>query len=178
MTVLITLTAAGTDTGPFNLYSNLDGYLVAFETGITQGALLAGYTSTLVPDYTETVRVKSTGACINYVDIPLVYPTTTTTTTVAPTTTTTTTLPESYTVNVTSDTWVDNATACANYTTIDIPLYSPDAVLTVGVTILYTDLALTTPFVGDGLYYVTSYGGNRSIVIEGTGLINEVNGLC
>ena len=89
MTVLITLTTAGTDSGPFNLYSNLDGYASAFEVGVSKSALLAGYSSALVPDYTTTVRVLSTGVCMNYIDI--VIGTTTTTTSIFPTTTTTTT---------------------------------------------------------------------------------------
>ncbi len=71
MTVIITLTTAGTDTGPFNLYSNLDGYVTAFATGIDKNLLLAGYSLALVPDFTEIVRVKSTGDCLNYVDIPV-----------------------------------------------------------------------------------------------------------
>lgn len=91
MTVLITLTVAGADSGPFNLFSNIDGYTSAFETGVPRASLLAGYASALVPDYTTTVRVKSDGMCVNYVDIVLEN-TTTTTTTVAPTTTTTTTI--------------------------------------------------------------------------------------
>jgi hypothetical protein len=91
MTVLITLTTAGSDSGPFNLFSNLDDYTSAFETGVSKAALLAGYSSALVPDYTTTVRVISTGVCVNYVDITIETITTTTTTTVAPTTTTTTT---------------------------------------------------------------------------------------
>ena len=33
MTVLITLTTAGTDSGPFTLYSNIDGYGTPFATG-------------------------------------------------------------------------------------------------------------------------------------------------
>lgn len=49
MTVLITLTLAGSDTGPFDLYSNADGYTTAFETGISRAALIAGYTSNLAP---------------------------------------------------------------------------------------------------------------------------------
>jgi hypothetical protein len=92
MTVLITLTVAGADSGPFNLYSNLDGYTSAFETGVSKAALLAGYSSSLVPDFTTIIRVMSTGVCTNYIDIPVgLIPTTTTTTTVAPTTTTTST---------------------------------------------------------------------------------------
>lgn len=80
MTVLITLTTAGTDTGNFNLYSNVDGYVSAFETGVAKSALLAGYISYVVPTSTTIVRVKSDALCQNYVDISVAEPTTTTTT--------------------------------------------------------------------------------------------------
>jgi hypothetical protein len=84
MTVLITLTTAGIDSGPFDLYSDLDGYLSAFATGVTRSALLAGYSSSVVPDYTTTIRVVSVGDCTNFIDIYLSGTgiTTTTTTTV------------------------------------------------------------------------------------------------
>lgn len=92
MNVLITLTTAGIDTGPFNLYSNTDSYVTAFETNIAKSLLVAGYTSTMVPAGTTYVRVKSTGLCTNYIDIYVTGSgTTTTTTTATPTTTTTTT---------------------------------------------------------------------------------------
>jgi len=117
MTVLITLTTAGTDSGPFNLYTNLDGYVTPFETGVAKIDLTGGYTSTIVPDYATIVRVKSTGDCVNYIDIILTSPTTTTTTTtVAPTTTTTTTLPISQDVLL-GYSGVDSATACTNIAT-------------------------------------------------------------
>jgi hypothetical protein len=88
MTVLITLTTAGTDTGPFDLYSDADGFVSAFETGVSKAALQAGYPSSLVPNTATVIRVKSSGICTNYIDIPL----TTTTTTTSSTTTTTTTV--------------------------------------------------------------------------------------
>jgi hypothetical protein len=94
MDVLITLTTAGADTGPFNLYSNVDSYTTAFETGVAKSALVAGYLSTLVPASTNYIRVKSTGRCTNYIDIFVTGSATTTTTTTSgggPTTTTTTT---------------------------------------------------------------------------------------
>lgn len=91
MTVLITLTTAGTSTGPFSLYSDADSYSVPFETGVTKSSLLAGYTSTLVPTSTTIIRVMSTGTCTNYTDIPIVPCTTTTTTSTSTSTTTTTT---------------------------------------------------------------------------------------
>lgn len=93
MTVLITLTTAGFDTGPFNLYSDLDDYTSAFETGVSKASLLGGYASSLVPDFTNTIRIMSDGDCTNYIDVVVgTTTTTTTTTTVAPTTTTTTTV--------------------------------------------------------------------------------------
>lgn len=81
MTVLITLTTAGADTGPFNLYSNVDGYVTPFESSVAKSALLAGYVSILVPDGTTIIRVRSQGECPNYIDIVIGGTTTTTTTT-------------------------------------------------------------------------------------------------
>ena len=81
MTVTITLTTAGADTGPFNLYSDTDGYVSAFETGVAKASLEAGYTSSLVPNFTSIIRVMSAStACNNYIDINVVQTTTTTTT--------------------------------------------------------------------------------------------------
>jgi len=90
-TVTITLTAAGTDTGPFDLYSDADGYVAPFETGVLKIVLEAGYTSVLVPNGATIIRVVSTGTCTNYVDIPIAVITTTTTTSSTSTSTSTTT---------------------------------------------------------------------------------------
>lgn len=109
MTVLITLTTAGSSTGPFSLYSNVDSYSTPFETGVSKSSLLAGYTSVLVPASTTTVRVMSTGTCTNYTDISVV-PCTTTTTTSSSTTTTTTTAAPCQQINL----YPANATACAH----------------------------------------------------------------
>lgn len=94
----ITLTIAGTDTGPFDLYSNIDGFTVPFENNVAKLDLEAGYTSSLIPDSTSTVRVKSDNViCSNYIDLSV--PTTTTTSTSSTSTssttsTTTTTAPD------------------------------------------------------------------------------------
>jgi len=85
MTITITLSAAGIDTGPFSLFSDVDGYTTAFVTGVSRTALLAGYTTTLAPVGTTIVRVQSNGLCTNFIDITLDLPTTTTTTTTCPT---------------------------------------------------------------------------------------------
>jgi hypothetical protein len=80
-TVLITLTTAGADTGPFDLYSNADSYTSPFATGIAKATLVGGYTSIVVPDLATIIRVKSTSLCTNYVDLPISGTTTTTSTT-------------------------------------------------------------------------------------------------
>ena len=92
MTVLVTLSLAGTDTGPFNLYSNVDGYTTPIVTGITRAALLAGYNLTGVPDAATIIRAKSTGTCTNYIDMSIIGGTTTTTSSTSSTTSTSTTL--------------------------------------------------------------------------------------
>lgn len=81
MTTLLTLTTAGSYSGPFDLYSNIDGFTTPFETDISRGLLVAGYSTSLTPDTTEIVRIQSKGDCVNYVDVVLTNLTTTTTTT-------------------------------------------------------------------------------------------------
>jgi hypothetical protein len=129
MTVLTTLTTAGLDAGPFDLYSNVDGYSVAFETGVSRSALLAGYTSTVVPDFTTTVRVKSTGVCTNFIDIPITGITTTTSST---STTTTTEAPIaciSYNVEIPEvNTVTISYYDCNNNPVVLEPLTGPDAI--------------------------------------------------
>ena len=100
MTTLITLTLAGSDVGPFNLYSNLDGFTTPTATGVSRAALVAGYTATL-PDWTTQVLVKSTGVCLRdlYLNITGAPTTTTTTSSTSSTTTTTTTVRPTITVS-------------------------------------------------------------------------------
>jgi hypothetical protein len=89
-TATITLTTAGTGTGPFDLYSDFDGYVTPFETGVDKSLLVSGYTTSLVYNGTTIIRVQSTSIqCTNYIDLPVSGITTTTTTTTSTTTTTT-----------------------------------------------------------------------------------------
>ena len=92
MTVLITLTTIGTDCSLFDIYSNTDGFVSAFETDVSKSSLSAGFSSANVPDGTTIIRVKAKGVCTNYKDITLPAITTTTTTSSTSTTTTTTTI--------------------------------------------------------------------------------------
>ena len=106
MTVLITLTLAGSDTGPFDLYSDVDGFVVPFENNVPKASLVSGYTSSLVPNGTIVIRVKSDSVCTNYIDLIVGGTTTTTTSTststsTSTTTTTTTAAPETTTTTTT-----------------------------------------------------------------------------
>ena len=81
MTVLVTLTLAGADTGPFNLYSDADGFSIALASGISKAALEAGYSLTGVPDNATIIRTQSEGTCVNFIDMFISGTITTTTTT-------------------------------------------------------------------------------------------------
>ena len=96
MTILVTLTLAGADTGPFDIYSDADGYTVPLATGVSKAALEAGYSLTGVPDEATIIRVTSLETCTNSVDMLIAGGTTTTTTTTSTTTTTTTAAPVEY----------------------------------------------------------------------------------
>ena len=93
MTILITLTTIGTDCSLFDIYSNVDGFLSAFETDVPKASLSAGFSSANAPDGTTIIRVKAKGVCTNYKDITLPAITTTTTSSTSTTTTTTTIIP-------------------------------------------------------------------------------------
>jgi hypothetical protein len=153
MTVLITLTIAGTDTGPFDLYSNVDGYVSAFETTVSKAALLAGYSSALVPNGTTIIRVKSKGTCVNYVDIPVVT-TTTTTTTGTPITTTTTTSSSSTTTTTTSS-------STTTTTTTGVPVTTTTTTTDVPTTTTTTTTSLPPVPCGE----VSSYSGEQGYPI-------------
>ena len=93
MTILITLTTIGTDCSLFDIYSNVDGFVSAFETDVPKASLSAGFSSANAPDGTTIIRVKAKGVCTNYKDITLPAITTTTTSSTSTTTTTTTIIP-------------------------------------------------------------------------------------
>lgn len=70
MTGVITLLAAGTGTGPFYIYSNVDGFTIPFASNISKASLLAGYPTEQIPLGTTIIRVWSLNdECNNYTDI-------------------------------------------------------------------------------------------------------------
>lgn len=119
MNVLITLTVAGIDTGPFNLYSNLDSFTTPFQTGVSKASLISGLMVTTVPEGASTIRVKSTGTCTTSVDLFITgQPSTTTTTTslyVGPSTSTTTSTTSTSTSTSTSTTTSTTTATPANH---------------------------------------------------------------
>lgn len=90
MTILVTLTLAGANTGPFDIYSDADGYTIPLAVGVSKAALLAGYSLTGVPSIATIIRVQSQGDCDNFIDLLIDGETTTTTTTTTTSTSTTT----------------------------------------------------------------------------------------
>jgi hypothetical protein len=74
MEISLTLTTAGIDTGPFDLYSDVDGYTTLFESGVSRADLIAGYITSSVPGGTTIVRVQSNSLCTNFIDITLTIP--------------------------------------------------------------------------------------------------------
>ena len=91
MIVFIRLTVAGSDTGPFNIYSNVD-LNTPIQIGISRDVLLTGYYCQDVPNETVFMRVESDNEyCSNHLDIYFYNEVTTTTTTSTSTSTTTTT---------------------------------------------------------------------------------------
>jgi len=109
--VLVTLTTAGVDSGPFNIYSNADGYAVPVATGISRTTMLAGYLVS-VPDAATIIKVLSTGVCDTDDFIPISLTTTTTSTTTSTTSTTTSTSTSTTTSTSTSTTTSTTTSYC------------------------------------------------------------------
>ena len=49
MTIVIQASSIGSDAGPFDLYSDVNGFTNAFETGITASQLLLGFWRLMPP---------------------------------------------------------------------------------------------------------------------------------
>lgn len=144
MKVLITITSSGVDTGPFDLYSDVDDFTTPFETGISRDDLITGYLAMNVPDGSIAVRVVSTGVCAIQRDILIDTLTTTTTTTVAPTTTTTTTVAPTTTTTTTVAPTTTTTTTVAPTTTTTTTVAPTTTTTTVAPTTTTTTTAAPT----------------------------------
>jgi hypothetical protein len=63
ISVTITLNTIVGTPGPFSLYSDTDSYTTPFVTGVSLASLQGGYGTSLVPDETISIKIKSTGGC-------------------------------------------------------------------------------------------------------------------
>ena len=102
MTIIITLSFAGNETGPFDLYSDATGFAIPFAQNVSKAALLAGY-QVEAPDGTTVVRLDNLNSSCGSIDIyscatpncdftgSIICDVTTTTTTSSSSTTTTST---------------------------------------------------------------------------------------
>lgn len=117
MNVYIQLTSAGTNTGPFNLYSDVDGFTTPFEQNVSRSKLLQGFTSTLVPTDTTVIKISCLSACNNsfYLYIENQPTTTTTTSTSSTTTSTTSSTTSSTTTTTTSSTSTTTTTSTTGF---------------------------------------------------------------
>lgn len=166
-TVLVTLTVAGADTGPFDLYSNVDGFAVPFETNVTKADLLAGYISYLVPDTATLIRVLCSPPCKNYIDL-VIDGTTTTTTSTSSSSTTTTTSSTSSSSTTTSTTTTDvPPIPCYNVVTFDV---------TFAGNVVYVDCCgnAVTVFVGVGPAVINDCVTDGTLM-ESTAIINNIS---
>jgi hypothetical protein len=98
--VTIKLTSVSGTLGPFSLYSCTGATCATdpFVTGVTLSSLQAGYGTSLVPDNTTSIKIKSTDGVCDYeitkpiVGLPTITPTPTNTLTPSPTPTVTVTV--------------------------------------------------------------------------------------
>lgn len=68
---LITLTQLGSEAGPFDLFSDVDNYVVPFETNIPSSAFVTGFLSENTPNGTQYVKLKSYGDCVNSIIVQI-----------------------------------------------------------------------------------------------------------
>ncbi len=157
-TVLITLTTAGLATGPFDLYSNVDGYITPFETGITRASLLSGYTSTIVPDTAFTIRVKSVNdICNNYTDLTIVTSTTTTTSSTSTTTTSSSTTSTTTTAHTTYSYYFADKYACPGCGIVSSVIVAVANPHTLTIAKYYLQVGVITP---SECYKITGIGAS------------------
>ena len=100
--ITITIPPSGI-AGPFDLFSDEDGYTSPFETQVPATELESGYVVEL-PIGATIIRVCSVGNCENCIDIPTNCPTTTTTSSSSTSTTTSTSTSTSTSTTTTSTT--------------------------------------------------------------------------
>jgi len=148
MTILIDLSVAGINTGPFNLYSDADGYVTAFALNVTRQQLLDGYPA-VVTNGTTNIKLQSlSDICPNDTIIPV--------NTTTSTTSTTTTLNCSFVVNAQEVTTTTTTTATPTTTTtttapgISVSLQIGDSSCSGGICGLTGNISTITVYTSTG----------------------------
>lgn len=163
MNILVTLTTAGTDAGPFNLFSDANGFASAFESNVSRAALLAGFASSNAPTGTTIVKVKSVGVCKTEINLPTGITTTSTTSSSTSTTSSSTTAVPGTSISA----GVATASAACSSGTGSSTVYSSCSPIRVGC-FLYTNPAMTNPLIGSNLWYKVE--GN-AVMVDNSGQI-------
>ena len=74
MFITVKLTIAGEDAGPFDIYTNADGFTTPVLTDVPKEQLQNGIVIEIDETKTSLVRICSTGICENYIDVPIKFP--------------------------------------------------------------------------------------------------------
>jgi len=153
-TVLITLTTAGPNTGPFDVYA-LDSLpvLIPIATNVPKASLLAGYIA-VIPDSAVSVLIESTDPFCGFVQITIPLPGIPTTTTTTSTTTTSTTaspVAEEFIIKVTD---IDEFSFSVLNTNVDLQIdFGPTSVIYLAGTYDWAGVPIVndypTPYTGD-----------------------------
>lgn len=159
MIVFVQLTLAGLNTGPFDLYSDVDGFSVPFATGVPKNVLEAG-TNYTVDNTASQILVASQGVCTTQITLTIVTTTTTTTTTTSTTTTTTSSTTTTTTTAVPLSNRVMSVVVGVPDTTLDyvVQLYNSG-----GSPVTYR-VRISNETQGPGVYHI----GQQHILPAGT----------
>jgi hypothetical protein len=165
MFVTITLTSASLSTGPFDLYTNVDGFITPVDTNVSRASLLGGYTIT-VSDLATIIRVQSLGTCSNYIDLDISG---------IPSPTPTPTLTETPTPTVT-ETPTNTPTVTPTETPTNTPTITPTNTETPTPTVTTTPTNTNTPTVTSTPTPTPAAGGTHLLRTEANANLNAENG--
>jgi hypothetical protein len=121
MVVVVRLLTAGSDTGPFNLYTNADGFTTPIAVAVLKSRLTTGFTLPSVPLGTTLIRAESLGICENNYTVAIspgyIGPPTTSTTSTTSTSTTLYVGPITSTTTSTTSTSTSTSTSTTSTST-------------------------------------------------------------
>jgi len=162
MNVIITLINPGTDTGPFNIYTNIDNYLVPIATGVPKATLVGSGYAAVVDGNTATIKVESTGTCTSSIFLPVIESTTTSTTSTTSSTSTTSTTTSSSTTTTTTTTAIPTTTT----TTTAGPTTTTTTTAPLNYKFYLQVRDQTDAAYGNGTFFLNSTGGFNTFTTD------------